>query len=779
MTSLHFNSVFPWWLVAIVAVVGAVLLGRWYWREARYVASPWCWLLPALRSFAFLLIVLMLAGPSLHHRTYEGEMSRVRVLLDLSRSMAISDQPSPAIDNSQISTEASEQVPRPRIEIVKEWLLGDASMEADALKGWLGRQSGQHRVELYSVADVDSRKQTAESNLLWDSAKGMSEDRGVTLIADGQVSKLGEGVASQIEAKPAALILISDGQNNDGMSLARAAEQASVAKVPVFAIGVGPVREPDDLGILRIEHSQRVFRTDLVRGALEVKESIPRGTPYRVKVKHLEKVVWEKDFDSENQGVRRIEFEIPAESLVDAAKSNLNRSSENATLPIDLSFDIETNATEVSTENNHGETTLWGVNRQSRILMLDRRGGWEPRYIKNALTRDIAWDVDFSIGQPKLDANVFPKTRNLLFEYDLILMTVETISILNEEQQNWIRDFVAESGGGLILIDSKNNLTVPSIQDPLLDLMPVRSLTQPKQPKLTKLFIASNAADQVAMQLAADTPSSQALWQSLQVPRSIRECELSPGSEALLESSEEASDSKQVLLATKLYGQGRVVYMNHDESWRWRYGVADIYHQRFWNQMCNWTMRTPFAVNETFASLDAGLRMVATSDQVTIRANLKTTQNQVPDNLNVQAVLLRNDEPFGVFPMTRESDSRGFYRVTTGPFPEGRYRVQLQASGIPQDALAIETDFLVQSNKDLELASLSCNTEALEQLARSTGGRFLPLDQAESISDLLQRFQTGKWIETVTLLWQSYPWFATIMMLLALEWVLRKRTGLI
>jgi hypothetical protein len=309
--------------------------------------------------------------------------------------------------------------------------------------------------------------------------------------------------------------------------------------------------------------------------------------------------------------------------------------------------------------------------------------------------------------------------------------------------------------------------------------MPVRSLTQPKQPKLTKLFIASNAADQVAMQLAADTPSSQALWQSLQVPRSIRECELSPGSEALLESSEEASDSKQVLLATKLYGQGRVVYMNHDESWRWRYGVADIYHQRFWNQMCNWTMRTPFAVNETFASLDAGLRMVATSDQVTIRANLKTTQNQVPDNLNVQAVLLRNDEPFGVFPMTRESDSRGFYRVTTGPFPEGRYRVQLQASGIPQDALAIETDFLVQSNKDLELASLSCNTEALEQLARSTGGRFLPLDQAESISDLLQRFQTGKWIETVTLLWQSYPWFATIMMLLALEWVLRKRTGLI
>ncbi len=779
MTSLQFDPVFPWWMVAMVAVVGAVLLGRWYWRESRYLASPWRWLLPTLRSSAFLLIVLMLTGPSLQHRIYEGEMSRVRVLLDLSRSMSISDQPSPPTDNTLVPAEASEQVSRTRIEIVKEWLMGDAQMGADAPKGWLERGSREHRVELVSVAEVDSGKQTVESKLLWDSSTGMSADQRFSLIADGDVSKLGESVASQIASKPAALILISDGQNNEGMNLAQAAEQATAAKIPVYAIGVGPVREPDDLGILKIEHSQRVFRTDLVRGSLEAKESIPRGTPYRVKVKHFGKVVWEKDFESENQGVRRIEFEIPAESLVDAAKSKLNRSSENATIPIDLSFSIETNAIEVSTENNHGETSLWGVNRQSRILMLDRRGGWEPRYIKNALTRDIAWDVDFSIGQPNLEVNVFPKTRNLLFEYDLILMTVETISILNEEQQNWVRDFVAESGGGLILIDSKNNLTVPSIQDPLMDLMPVRSLTQPKQPTLTKLFIASNATEQVAIQLAADTQSSQALWQSLPVPRSIRECELSPGSEALLESSEEASNSKQVLVATKLYGQGRIVYMNHDESWRWRYGVADTYHQRFWNQMCNWTMRTPFAVNETFASLDTGLRMVTTSDQVTIRANLKPTQNQVPDNLNVQAVLLRNDEPYGLLPMTRDSDSRGFYRITTGPFPEGRYRVQLQASGIPLDALAIESDFLVQSDRDLELASLSCNTEALEQLARSTGGKFLSLDQAESISDLLQQFQTGKWNETVTLLWQSYPWFATIMTLLALEWVLRKRTGLI
>lgn len=779
MTSLHFDPVWPWWIVATVAILGSILLGRWYWRESQYLPGPWRWLLPWFRAIAFALILLMLAGPSLHHRTYEGEMSRIRVLLDQSRSMAITDKAQLNLENIVAAPGEANEISKTRIDSVKDWMLGDSTVRAESKQGWLERLSREHRVELVGLSTVQQGDESANSDMLWDSSYGQLDASKLPIVADGQVSKLGESVASQIASKPSAIVLVSDGQSNEGKSLAQAAEQAAAAKIPVYAIGIGPPQEPNDLGILRVEHSQRVFRTDLIRGSLELKESIPLGTPYQLKVKHLGKVIWDKNFESENQGVRRIEFEIPVERLMDAAKLESNRSSDNATVPIDLSFSIETNAIEVAAENNEYETSLWGVNRQGRILMLDRRGGWETRYIKNALTRDVAWDVDVSIGQSTLEATVFPKTRALLFDYDLIVISVETISILTDEQQIWIRDFVGESGGGLILIDCKTNLTAPSIRDPMLDLMPVRSLIQSKKPTLAKLMIASNATDQVAMQLAADTPSSQALWQSLPVPRSIRECELSPGSEALLEASETTSSGKQVLVATKLYGQGRIVYMNNDESWRWRYGVADNYHQRFWNQMCNWTMRTPFAVNETFASLDAGLRMISSSDQVTILAKLNPSQTQLPDDLIVQAILLRDGEPYGILPMSKESDARSFFRATTGPFPEGKYRVRLQASGIPQDALDIECDFVVQPNVDVEMSSLSCNVEALEQLARATGGRFVPFDQADSISDSLQQFQTGKWTETVTLLWQSYPWFATIMVLLALEWILRKRTGLI
>jgi hypothetical protein len=262
-------------------------------------------------------------------------------------------------------------------------------------------------------------------------------------------------------------------------------------------------------------------------------------------------------------------------------------------------------------------------------------------------------------------------------------------------------------------------------------------------------------------------------------PRSVRECELLPGSETLLEATDTNTGAKLPLIATKLFGQGRVVYLNNDETWRWRYNVADKYHQRFWNQLSNWTMRAPFAVNDTFASLDAGLRMISSGEQVAIRAKLNQDRIGAINEPLVQAVLLRNGAPYTILPLAKELDSRGFYRGITGPVPEGEYRVQLQASGIPKDALSLACEFIVQPTIDLEMQALSCNTEALEQISLATGGKFVAQAQADSIIDELKQFQTGKWIESSTILWQSFPWFATIMLLLAVEWILRKRTGLI
>ena len=50
------------------------------------------WLLPLLRSLAFFLGIMVLTGPVLHHRTIIGQLGRVKIYLDASRSMTMQDR---------------------------------------------------------------------------------------------------------------------------------------------------------------------------------------------------------------------------------------------------------------------------------------------------------------------------------------------------------------------------------------------------------------------------------------------------------------------------------------------------------------------------------------------------------------------------------------------------------------------------------------------------------------------------------------------------------------
>ena len=53
----------------------------------------------------------------------------------------------------------------------------------------------------------------------------------------------------------------------------------------------------------------------------------------------------------------------------------------------------------------------------------------------------------------------------------------------------------------------------------------------------------------------------------------------------------------------------KVFYSGFDGSWRWRYGVAERYHQKYWHQIAEWIMERPFAVSDDHISIDAEQRI--------------------------------------------------------------------------------------------------------------------------------------------------------------------------
>ena len=90
-TTLRFVGPLPLWAGALLAVAVAASAWRFYAREAAGLRRWVRFALPALRSAAFALGVLLLTQPVLHHRTTVGELGAVRVFVDGSESMALAD----------------------------------------------------------------------------------------------------------------------------------------------------------------------------------------------------------------------------------------------------------------------------------------------------------------------------------------------------------------------------------------------------------------------------------------------------------------------------------------------------------------------------------------------------------------------------------------------------------------------------------------------------------------------------------------------------------------
>ena len=294
------------------------MAGVWwfYYRESRFTRAPFNWLLPSLRAAAFGLILAMLCGPTLVQEWLTGELSRVAVLIDSSASMAL--------------TESDAQDADSRFERASRWLTSRS--ESDL--GWLDRQRTRFHLKLFSFdhsrnndSNNDSSNDTTEIPLLWDSLLKSNEkwtrwplqDNQVTQgdapttnasvgdYADGAQTALGDALSgllrssvpkststdpssnslsstsqsesaqdtSKLTAKPySAVVVLSDGQSNSGESPSAVAERFAQASIPVFTIGYGRESEPEDLGVLGVDHTKTLFETDAFQGTARIKQQL-------------------------------------------------------------------------------------------------------------------------------------------------------------------------------------------------------------------------------------------------------------------------------------------------------------------------------------------------------------------------------------------------------------------------------------------------------------------------------------------------------------------------
>ncbi len=762
-----------------VSLFGGITLallagGFCYWlyrQETLRSGLPYGRLLPWLRSVAVALIVLMLTGPTLQHRWREGNPGEMTIIIDDSASMGLTDGKS-----------------EPRFVRAVDGLLHEdpdlLPKLAESFEVKLVRGSSRQTTDLWS-STIEMEGDLPESSAAWlPSAFGDSTNLGEFLDHD----------------QSSVIVLLTDGRVNHGSTLVEAAQRVPYGQRRIFTVGYGQATAPEDLAIATIEHPDRLFRRDSLTGKLVIRDTMPAGQSYRIQAWHRESMVWEQRLTTVGTGQRSVAFSFPVEKLVEAEAHSARENQpalnvEISSIPIKLDFRIADCPGEANATNNQREVQVWGDLHRSRVLLLDGRSRWESRYLKNLFERDPFWEINAVIAEPaevlggegRLPTGKaqgkFPDSRDEMMNYDLVILGELPARALSHEQQRWLVDFVVESGGGLIAIDGRRESWMAPELEMLTTLLPVRRLPSKLSDaeELTAIQLTPSGRSLAALNI--DDPSSPRdgdLWKTLPPLRWLADSDPIPGSEVLaIDTSETDLDKARPVFVTRLHGAGRVFYSSTDETWRWRYKVADTIHTRLWNQIARWIMRTPYVVDGEFVSLDAGRMTYKPGQAVEIRCRLKREDATPLVEADVEATLQRDGQTELILSLTADSEVPGVYRGTATNLPSGSYTVSVSASGVPRDATAVETRFMVAQKDSDELNEQTSDMETLRRIAELTGGKCIPENEISSLLDELMPLSQGRIVESETLLWQSYAWFIPILVCLSIEWWIRKRVGLI
>lgn len=785
LASIRFASDLSPWLVFGLAATVAGLVAWFYLQETRELRSPLNFTLPALRAAAVAMVILILAGPVWHRRMTVGTLGRVIFAVDASQSMSVSD--------SQGATSTPSRLQR-----AITMLGGDASDD-----GWIERLGATHQIDvvafdsgapavIWSSTDEqdDAPERSAEesaSRLGSIQADGTRTDLASTLemLLASTGNQTGDETTSSLQRS--AVVIVSDGRDNVGRSAIDFASPLKAGGAVVHTIGMGSADEPTEIAVVDVDRPDSVAADGRLAGRVMLHQSGMANRRITVRIESADDnaVVWQKTFTTTDKPTQSVPFELDVDAIVSAITGDDARGVRRSTIVMDLKAVIDPVDDDQSAINNAMPFRVAATMRDRRLLILDGSSRWEIRYLRNLFERDPAWAVDtvlYGAGtdMPRVkrgdEPGQFPRTREAISRYDAIVLGEVPPEQFEPDDANLIREFVTR-GGGLIAIDGRYERLAVLASKGLGELFPVQFVVAPTTP-VRAIEPTGIGRDHPMLNLSGDSATVDALWAELPAPSSTANVEVLPGGESWADVIR-IDESRSPWLVTRLFGAGRVFYLASDQTWRWRYKVADRFHARFWNQLLAAVMQPPYSASDDYVAIGTDRIEYSAGDAAIIRARLQDAGGKPVGDATVDAMLFADNQLVATIPLSIDDPDRGTYQGTTGPLTDGNYDVRIRASGFDASALQASTPIWVGSRDAVEMTRVSLDRQTLTNIATAGGGIFVHESSASEVLERLRPLSSGTIIESDVLVWQSFYWFWAVLLLLTIEWLLRKRAGLV
>jgi hypothetical protein len=596
--------------------------------------------------------------------------------------------------------------------------------------------------------------------------------------AEGHGTDLNDPLARAPEkiANLRGIVLASDGDWNEGPPPVQAAARLRTHGVPIFTVPVGSRTRLPDVELLSLDVPTFGVSGKAVRIPFSIDSSLPRDYITSVTLRS-------SDGDLVSKEVRIAAMSRTADALVWKPK---------ATGEFTLSLTIPKHGDESLTDNNKLTAPISIRDEKLRVLVVESSPRWEYRYLRNALSRDPGVELSCLLFQPGLSKagggnkdyiKQFPAGTEELSKFDVVFLGDVGVEDgqLTTEQCRLLKGLVEHQASGLVFMPGWQGRELSLMETELGDLCPVALDTA--QPggwgaRVANHFELTELGRRSLLTKLADTQDDNAeVWEGLPGFQWYAPVLRAKAGSDVLAVHKDASNEygRLPLLATRTFGAGKVLFMGTDGAWRWRKGVEDKYHYRFWGQVVRWmAYQRNMAKGET-------MRLYYVPDQPKINQVLALHSNVMErggEPLHGGEVTARVAAPSGRAELVRFSSAGDEWGEFTGRYTareSGRHHVTLFCK---QTGATLEASFFVQGAA-AEQVGRPARPEVMEELARVSGGKVMEVNKLEEVVRSLAELPEPHPLVRRLPLWSHPITAAALIGMLGAFWVGRKVIGLV
>ncbi len=789
------------WVIGLLIVPALVALVWWSYRRENALTLTQRTALVSFRLLALAVILIASFRPAQELTRNLKVRTEVHFLVDDSASMGRHESYAPE-RASEIRTALGVTAPADLTELSRVDLVG--RFLGGGGEGAAARALGPGKKLLTALErDFDLRWFR-----FWDRSypvAGLDE-----LSGKGPATRIGDTIDLHLAhhgvdaTKLEAMFVLTDGRNNEGLPPLDSATRLAAAEVPLHVIGVGEPGNEQNLMVSGPPGPQQVLQNEEAVFELSVHARGMTQHSFTALVKAQRHA---------SDGSKLDEMAITKDTASDVPMP-ADRETRKVTLratfaePGDyiLTFSVPPLPGETNPRDNVTRRYLRVDSDQIRVLYVEDRPRWEYRYLKNALKRvdksvrvqcwlcdaSDAFPQEHSEGLPALTE--LPRTKKELFAYHVVLigdLAPSRIATTEEATSKWLellKEFV-EHGGGLGFIAGSLAMPEAYRESAIEDLLPVvlsdfGDIEAPAS--VGERFVPmmeSPHSPHPIVRLQDDLDVNRRLWEAGLEGMSWYHPVLraKAGATVLLRHPvDENKYGRRVLAALAPYPRGQVFYTAIDETWRWRKFYGEKYQDRFWRNIVRALAENKLRQMDDRVVLVVDRNEVDVGDRVRIELSLLDTDYN-PVLAETARIHLRL--PSGELQSISVPRLLGEHGRFEGVVPlsdAGVYSVLYYESGNPSGRPLARQDVSARV-PGKELSETSLNEAGLVKLAEAAKGRYVPVWRMDSLLDGFAG--RGAAIKTVDRkvreAWDHAWTVLLVILLLAVEWILRKRWRLI